>query len=146
MTRRADFLLTGVSLGAAGGAFLIYALARHDATLPHLLGAVLLIAAGIAFTVLGLASDSRSSPPVEQLPWFRNRRAFGLVLILGGLEVALWSIGTAEKAGELGIATGCLLVGIMFVLLGAHGSSDSGRSERRTPSGRDGPEKDRRPA
>jgi hypothetical protein len=138
MTRRADFLTVGVSLGTAGGAILIYALVRDDATLPHLLGALLLIATGIAFAGLGLASVDRSSFPVERLPRLRHRRAFGLVLILGGLEVALWSIGTADRAGELGIASGCLLVGILFVVLGARGLPGAGSYERRTPSGRGG--------
>ncbi|MGY1751043.1 hypothetical protein [Modestobacter sp. SYSU DS0511] len=117
MSRRTDHLLTGVGLAVAGVALLAWGAAEGALTAARLAGALLLVAAGGLLVVSGMRGPVRENPSTGA--WYRNRTVSGLLFLLIGAEVALWNVGVPDRAGQWGAATGFLIVGAVFVVLGA---------------------------
>ncbi|WP_222195551.1 hypothetical protein [Modestobacter italicus] len=115
MIRRVDHLVTGIGLVVAAAVLLAVLLATGGVTAPRVVGAALLAVAGALFVV----SSRRVSPTsAGDRLWTRDRTAFGLLLVLGAVEVALWSVGTPDSSGRWGVATGFLVVGVVLVITG----------------------------
>jgi drug/metabolite transporter (DMT)-like permease len=122
VSRRADHLVVGISLAAAGMVLLAVLLSGDASSTARLVGAGLLVAAGVLFVV-----SSRRVPagPTREPRSSRGRTEFGLLLVLGAVELVLWGVGLPDRSGQWGVATGFLVVGVGLVVAGRRAQSRS---------------------
>lgn len=117
MSLRADRVILGILLGVAGVVLLLRTV-LVDPSAPRIIGAALLMAGGGVAVALGSRSKGWRPPASERGAWYRDRLDHGLVILLGGVVLALWSVDLGDPAGTRGAATGFVLAGLVFTGLG----------------------------